>query len=151
MSTAGTAIRNADSLFDPGIVKIVMADFVDQTPDPPNDGAGTAAGSKNRAGKGRAVYFSRSCVPFDRDGDPTERLSHDPPIYWHHLGLYAFRRSFLKWFAESPPSTLEKVEKLEQLRAIEAGKRIVVAEVGPSMPGIDTAKDLEAFRRRAES
>jgi 3-deoxy-manno-octulosonate cytidylyltransferase (CMP-KDO synthetase) len=149
MATAGTPIVAAETLHDPGVVKIVMADYV---PLGAADAGGlTAASRVDGAGKGRAVYFSRACVPFDRDGDPAERLDATPPLYWHHLGLYAYRRDFLNWFAAAPPSPLEKLEKLEQLRAIEGGKKIVVAAVGPASPGIDTAEDLEAFRRRVES
>ena len=50
-------------------------------------------------------------------------LNAEPPIFWHHIGLYAYRREFLTWFASQPPSQLEQLEKLEQLRAIEAGKQ----------------------------
>ncbi|MCS7467310.1 3-deoxy-manno-octulosonate cytidylyltransferase [Stieleria sp. ICT_E10.1] len=142
MATAGTPIRSAEALHDPAIVKIVMADFS-------ATGGETEQGSV-AAGQGRAVYFSRACVPHRRGGDPAELLRQSPPIYWHHLGLYAYRRDFLSWFAGSPPSVLEETEKLEQLRAIEAGKKIVVAAVGPAMPGIDTPEDLAAFRRRFE-
>lgn len=143
MATAGTPIRSTDSLRDPSIVKIVMANFSQPSSSSPNAAAG--------AGQGRAVYFSRACVPWNRDGDPAERLTDSPPVYWHHLGLYAYRRDFLSWFARSPPSPLENIEKLEQLRAIEAGKKILVAAVGPAKSGIDTADDLAAFRSRIES
>ncbi|KAA5544391.1 3-deoxy-manno-octulosonate cytidylyltransferase [Roseiconus nitratireducens] len=132
MATAGTPIRDSETLANPNVVKIVLA------PD---------AGS---AGQGRAVYFSRAPVPFDRDGQLAERLAAEPPVYWHHLGLYAYRRDFLKWFAASPPSTLEQIERLEQLRAIEAGKPIVVTRVARAQSGIDTAEDLRAFRLRQE-
>ncbi|OYP29823.1 3-deoxy-manno-octulosonate cytidylyltransferase [Rhodopirellula sp. MGV] len=130
LSTAATPIRSAAALTDPGIVKVVMANA--------DDGAG----------RGRAVYFSRACVPHDRDGDPSERLHQTPATYWHHLGLYAYRPDFLRWFASAPQSHLEQVEKLEQLRAIEAGKKIAVAFVGPAASGIDTPADLDAFRNR---
>ena len=72
-------------------------------------------------------------------------------MYWHHLGLYAYRRDFLEWFATQAPGALEKIEKLEQLRAIQAGKTIVVAAVDSATPGIDTPADLDAFRARMES
>ncbi|QDV87876.1 3-deoxy-manno-octulosonate cytidylyltransferase [Planctomycetes bacterium TBK1r] len=155
MATAGTPIRSAEALHDPAIVKIVMADF-SPTGSPQTDSqtatrtAAAAGQGSLAAGQGRAVYFSRACVPHRRGGDPAELLAQTPPIYWHHLGLYAYRRDFLSWFAGSPPSVLEETEKLEQLRAIEAGKKIVVAAVGPAMPGIDTPEDLAAFRRRIE-
>lgn len=142
IATAGTAIRDPQSLHDPSIVKIVLA-----TSDDHHGGAINGTG----AGQGRAVYFSRACVPFVRDGDPADKIAANPPIYWHHLGLYAYRREFLNWFSVSPPSLLEQTEKLEQLRAIEAGKKIVVAAVGPAKSGIDTPEDLAGFRKRIES
>ena len=132
IATAGTPIRDAALLADPAVVKIVMADV-------------------GGAGQGRAVYFSRASVPFDRDGNGQSQLSAEPPVYWHHIGLYAYRRDFLEWFSRTPPSVLESVERLEQLRAIEAGKRVVVARVNAAMPGIDTEADLAAYRRRIEN
>lgn len=93
---------------------------------------------------GRAIYFSRAAIPFIRDRGP------DDPPRLHHLGLYAYRREFLMWFASQPPSPLELAEKLEQLRAVEAGRRVVVAHVASATPGIDTEEDLRAFRRRVE-
>ena len=56
----------------------------------------------------------------------------------------------MQWFARQPPSPLELAEKLEQLRAVEAGRRVVVAHVASATPGIDTEEDLLAFRRRVE-
>ncbi|QDT08963.1 3-deoxy-manno-octulosonate cytidylyltransferase [Planctomycetes bacterium K23_9] len=127
MSTVGTPIRNPALLDDPSVVKIVLAL------------------NKNSAGQGRAVYFSRSVVPHVRDGVTDEVLAAEPPIFWHHLGLYAYRREFLSWFAAQPPSQIEQSERLEQLRAIEAGKTIAVARVESATPGIDTQADLDAF------
>ncbi|MEL6105704.1 MAG: 3-deoxy-manno-octulosonate cytidylyltransferase [Planctomycetota bacterium] len=132
VATAGTPIRTAAILADRSAVKIVMA---------------SRLGGK---GDGTAIYFSRAAVPHDREGVSHERLAAEPPIYWHHLGLYAYRRGFLDWFARSPPGRLESIEKLEQLRAIEAGKKIIVTRVGPAQGGIDTRADLDAFRRRVE-
>jgi 3-deoxy-manno-octulosonate cytidylyltransferase (CMP-KDO synthetase) len=129
MATAGTPIRDLRVLQDPSCVKIVMA-------------------QQDGAGQGRAVYFSRATVPFSRDGIDESSLADDPPIYWHHIGLYAYRREFLQWFASQPPSPLEETERLEQLRAIEAGKKILVARVESATPGIDTQEDLDAFIER---
>ena len=84
------------------------------------------------------------------DGVTEKELAAEPPIFWHHLGLYAYRRDFLLWFASQPPSQLEQVEKLEQLRAIEAGKTILVGRVEAASPGIDTLEDYRAFQRRIE-
>ena len=92
---------------------------------------------------GRALYFSRSPIPFWRDGGtPPEGL------HWQHIGLYAFRRAVLARWGTLRPSTLERAERLEQLRALEHGLTIGVARLTePAAPGIDTPEDL----RRAES
>jgi 3-deoxy-manno-octulosonate cytidylyltransferase (CMP-KDO synthetase) len=92
-----------------------------------------------RAQDGHAVYFSRAGVPFDRDR-PTE-------CFWQHVGVYAFSRESLARFCALGPSPLEEREKLEQLRAIEAGWRIVVSDAAHATRGIDTPQDLEAARR----
>ncbi|GIK81132.1 MAG: 3-deoxy-manno-octulosonate cytidylyltransferase [Pseudorhodoplanes sp.] len=83
----------------------------------------------------RALYFTRATAP-----------AGEGPLY-HHIGLYAYRRAALERFVALPPSTLEKREKLEQLRAIEAGMRIDVAIVDSVPLGVDTPEDLEAARR----
>ena len=83
----------------------------------------------------RALYFTRASAP-----------AGDGPLY-HHIGLYAYRRAALARFVEMPPSPLEQREKLEQLRAIEAGMRIDVALVDSVPLGVDTAEDLETARR----
>lgn len=144
IATAGTPLRDKALLIDPNVVKIVLAE---QSLDTQTHGDQPIT-SDTQMNHGRAVYFSRAAVPYDRDGNLNEYLSSEPPCYWHHLGLYAYRRDFLAWFAQAPPSRLETIERLEQLRAIEAGKKIIVARVGPAMPGIDTVEDLNAFRLR---
>lgn len=96
----------------------------------------------------RAILFSRAAIPHARDGVTPESLRRDRPVYWQHIGLYAYRRDFLLWFATEPPGQLELIEKLEQLRAIQAGKVIVAAEVEPTAPGIDTLEDYRAFQER---
>lgn len=80
--------------------------------------------------KGRALYFSRSAIPFQAS------------VYYHHIGLYVFRRSVLERFVSLPPSALEKAERLEQLRAMEAGFRIDVALVDSIPVTVDTQDDL---------
>ncbi len=82
----------------------------------------------------RALYFTRATAPFG-----------DGPLY-HHIGLYAFRRAALERFVALPPSPLETREKLEQLRALEAGMRIDVAIVDTVPLGVDTAEDLARAR-----
>jgi 3-deoxy-manno-octulosonate cytidylyltransferase (CMP-KDO synthetase) len=83
---------------------------------------------------GRALYFTRLPAP---GGDGT---------LWHHVGLYAFRREALESFVALPPSPLEKREKLEQLRALEAGMTIAVARVDTAPLSVDTPQDLERAR-----
>ena len=83
----------------------------------------------------RALYFTRATAPYG-----------DGPRY-HHIGLYAYRRSALERFVTLPPSVLEQREKLEQLRALEAGMRIDGAIVDSVPLGVDTAADLEAARQ----
>ena len=96
------------------------------------------------AADGRALYFSRCPVPFMRDGDRGERLDEDSP--WKlHLGIYAYRRDFLLHLAEQPTSPLEELEKLEQLRALELGATIQIAEVPHRSVGIDTPEDYARF------
>ena len=131
IATVATPIRDSRLLEDPSCVKIVMAEFLGNC--------------------GRAIYFSRAVVPMDRDANVENLLAQDPPIYWHHIGLYCYRREFLQWFAAQPPSRLEQIERLEQLRAIEAGKTIVVARVESAAPGIDTQEDLDRFIATLES
>jgi 3-deoxy-manno-octulosonate cytidylyltransferase (CMP-KDO synthetase) len=85
-------------------------------------------------GRLRALYFTRATAP-----------SGDGPLY-HHIGLYAFRRAALERFVTLAPSPLEKRERLEQLRALEAGMRIDVAIVGSAPVGVDTPEDLARAR-----
>jgi 3-deoxy-manno-octulosonate cytidylyltransferase (CMP-KDO synthetase) len=82
----------------------------------------------------RALYFTRATAPFG-----------DGPLY-HHIGLYAYRREALARFVNLPPSPLERREKLEQLRALEAGMRIDVTIVDSLPLGVDTPEDLAAAR-----
>lgn len=99
------------------------------------------------AADGRALYFSRSLIPFCRDVDPDRLLAERSP-WLLHLGLYAYRREFLLKLTELPPSRLEQLEKLEQLRALEAGAAIQVAIVDRRAVGIDTAEDYARFVER---
>ena len=83
----------------------------------------------------RALYFTRATAP-----------AGEGPLY-HHIGLYAYRRAALKRFVGLPPSALEQRERLEQLRALEAGMRIDVAIVASVPLGVDTPADLERARK----
>ncbi len=99
---------------------------------------------------GRAMYFSRSPIPFVREPDPSKPFNQ-PPMFHQHLGIYAYRRSTLLEVASLPPSSLEQAEKLEQLRMLQHGGTILVAVVHHVAAGIDTPADYAAFvaRRRA--
>lgn len=88
----------------------------------------------------RALYFSRSRVPYKRQPDETALKAP----YWKHCGIYGYRRAALEKFVHLPVSPLEKLEKLEQLRALEAGMSIKCVEIQPSGPAIDTEADLKA-------
>jgi len=94
--------------------------------------------------KGFALYFSRACIPFARDG------GDEQAIRFKHIGLYAYRREALISLAQMPPTPLEQAEKLEQLRALENGYRIAVPTTDRSPVGVDTPEDLEKALKQLE-
>ncbi len=96
---------------------------------------------------GRALYFSRSPIPFDRDG-----TGGADAAMLRHVGLYVYRRAFLDRYIALPPTPLERAEQLEQLRALQHGYHIAVAVRRAARVGIDTAEQYEQFvaRFRAE-
>ena len=123
MATLATPIADAEALFDPNTVKLVR---------------GAA-----RDGCSDALYFSRAPIPWHRDALVHDRSMLPPGEYLRHIGIYAYRASFLRAFAAMPPGRLEQVESLEQLRALEAGHRIAVALTPAAFPpGVDTPEDL---------
>ena len=90
----------------------------------------------------RALYFSRAAIPFNRDQDPVRADD-----YLRHIGLYAYQAGFLRQFVQWPPTRLEQLEKLEQLRALAHGAEILVEQaVRPVPAGVDTPEDLEQVR-----
>jgi 3-deoxy-manno-octulosonate cytidylyltransferase (CMP-KDO synthetase) len=93
---------------------------------------------------GRAIYFSRSVIPYDRSAAGVGITSQ----YKRHLGLYAYRKDFLMKYTSMQPSFLEKAEKLEQLRAIENGYSILTGIVNRAWDGIDTEEQYQAFVQR---
>jgi 3-deoxy-manno-octulosonate cytidylyltransferase (CMP-KDO synthetase) len=119
MATLAAPLASADQWRNPNCVKVVC------------DAAG------------QALYFSRSPVPFVRDGQPD--FAARPPRFLQHLGVYAYRRRFLLTLADLPPHPLEVLEKLEQLRVLAHGRRIQVGVVGHSTPGVDTYDDYRRF------
>ena len=86
-----------------------------------------------------ALYFSRAPIPHARGAAPADAV---PPGAWRHIGLYGYRRAFLRLFSSLPPTALEQTERLEQLRALEHGYRIVVPETTHRSVGVDTPSDL---------
>jgi 3-deoxy-manno-octulosonate cytidylyltransferase (CMP-KDO synthetase) len=87
------------------------------------------------AADGRALYFSRATIPYNRDGVS--------PPYWKHIGLYAYRKAALERFPTLPPSHLEQTERLEQLRFLENGIDIYVEPTTYDTIGVDTEEDLK--------
>lgn len=125
MATLATTLTTHAELMNPDCVKLVC----------------------DRAG--RALYFSRAPIPWARDALRTrpEALPQDAPLL-RHIGLYAYRAGFLKAFAKLDPGVLERVESLEQLRALEHGHAIAVNVVDAAFPpGIDSPQDLEHAER----
>ena len=94
-----------------------------------------------RARSGRALYFSRSAIPYKRDDKPSkEELGREP--FLRHIGIYAYTSEALENWVAQAPSPLEELEKLEQLRPLGSGARIGVAVVGAADPGVDTPADV---------
>lgn len=124
MATLATPIRSREQLDAPSCVKVVCA------------------------ADGRAIYFSRSLVPHVRDAHPDRLLAAGDSPWLLHVGIYAYRPDALLRLTELPPSRLEQWEKLEQLRALEAGYRIQVAIVEHRSVGIDTPDDYARFVER---
>ena len=119
MATLATPVEDAETLFDPNVVKLV------------------------RNTQGDALYFSRAPIPWHRDAFAQSRDMLPPGQWLRHIGIYGYRAGFLQHFAAMPPGTLEQVESLEQLRVLEAGFRIAVSlSPAPFPPGIDTPEDL---------
>lgn len=97
-----------------------------------------------RGQDGTGLYFSRSAVPYVRDIDPVNWLSYWD--FWGHTGVYAYRRSILLEYSSLPLGTLEQAEHLEQLRFVEAGKRILTVEIDYHSRGVDVPSDLDLVR-----
>jgi len=131
VATLVTPMRREEDLRDPAAVKAVLT--------PWRDAAGAAV-----AGAWRAIYFSRAPVPAAREWS-ADLLAAEPPLYWQHVGLYAYRRTILEGWLDLPESRLAALESLEQLRAVEAGIPIVAGRIDHAARGVDTPKDYEAF------
>ena len=116
MATLARRISDPAEVSNPNVVKVVT-DF-----------------------KGRALYFSRSAIPFQRDTDGVA-------AYWQHLGIYAYRPEVLQQLVKLPPAPLELTEKLEQLRALQNGIAIQVLPTSLETIGVDTPEDLQRVLR----
>ncbi|MEA5125539.1 3-deoxy-manno-octulosonate cytidylyltransferase [Xanthomonas floridensis] len=129
MATLAAPVDSAHDLFDPNVVKLV------------------------RTAGGDALYFSRAPIPWHRDSFASQRERLPDDVQWlRHIGIYAYRAGFLQRFAAMPPGLLERIESLEQLRAMEAGHRIAVALTPEQFPpGIDTPDDLARAQARVAS
>jgi 3-deoxy-manno-octulosonate cytidylyltransferase (CMP-KDO synthetase) len=123
VATLAAPIRERDRLEDPACVKVVCDE------------------------KGRALYFSRSPIPHARSWDDS-LLKSDPALFLQHIGIYAYRRDFLLRLHSLPASPLEQIEKLEQLRFLQAGCQVLVGIIEHAPKGIDTTSDYRAFVRR---
>jgi 3-deoxy-manno-octulosonate cytidylyltransferase (CMP-KDO synthetase) len=96
------------------------------------------------AADGRALYFSRATIPYDRDGKNRDRQGGGTAQqYWKHIGLYAYRKATLERFPTLPPSLLEQTERLEQLRFLENNIPIHVEPTEFDTIGVDTEEDLQ--------
>ncbi len=124
MSTLAVPISDVQRITDPACVKVVF----DQ--------------------QGRAMYFSRSPIPFPRDGFDSSMAATQGYLYFQHVGLYVYRRNTLLELTRTPRSGCEVAESLEQLRALDLGKTIRVGITENSSRGIDTSEDYQAFVSR---
>ena len=147
-----------DEPLTPGSVLDTLATLLEQTPGADMATLGvpltTVADWQNpnmvklvTTASGRALYFSRAPIPWDRDA-----LNHSRPpdlaYARRHLGLYAYRAGFLRRLAQTPVSTLERLEQLEQLRALSLGAWIQVGELTQALPaGVDTPEDIDRVER----
>ena len=122
IATLSELLASAEQLDDPSVVKVVASM------------------------SGNALYFSRAAIPFQRD--QTEKSSSLLlAAARRHIGLYAYRAAFLQAFAAWPPSVMETLESLEQLRALDQGHIIRICEASEPVPaGVDTPEDLERAR-----
>ncbi len=120
MATLAAAFATREQIADPNVVKVIVD------------------------ARGKAIYFSRSPIPYDREHAGVGEVSH----YLRHIGIYAYRRDFLLKITALPQTLLEKLEKLEQLRAIENGFTILVGRVEHTCEGIDTPEQYAAFVKR---
>ena len=137
MATAASPIRSEADLKNPSVVKVVWGE------------------------RRQALYFSRSVIPFVRDNDLADAACVNSPspgsdaarggaLHWRHVGIYAYRKTFLNRLVRTPPCLLERAEKLEQLRALHIGARIAVLEAEEAGIGVDTPEDVQYVEKAME-
>lgn len=114
MATAATPIEDEEQITDPSVVKALF----------------------NR--HGQALYFSRSTIPHIREPEGVSIAG----VYWRHIGIYAYRRDYLLQLVAEPPCEIENLEKLEQLRALDMGCRMMVIKTRDFGIGVDTPADV---------
>jgi len=129
-----TIIASAAPLENPEVDVATLGVEITREEEKTNPNVVKIVGSPVSSGRLRALYFTRATAPWG-----------EGPLY-HHIGLYAYRRAALERFVSLPPSPLEKRERLEQLRALEAGMRIDASVVATVPLGVDTPDDLERAR-----
>jgi 3-deoxy-manno-octulosonate cytidylyltransferase (CMP-KDO synthetase) len=161
MATLAAPFQSSEQIADPNIVKVVMLSCV------PSTALGTGVRGASCEKKevdsrfrgndstqyairnthdniGKAIYFSRSPIPYDREKAGIGKVQQ----YLRHIGIYAYRKEFLLKITALPQTPLEKIEKLEQLRAIENGFNILVGKVKHTCDGIDTPQQYAEFVQR---
>ena len=120
-------IRNKEDLLNKNITKVVVDKF------------------------DSALYFSKAPIPWDRDSWSKKMVTDSDlslPVWFKHIGLYAYRKRFLMKYSTLPPSPLEKIEKLEQLRILENGFQIKVVETKYDSIGVDSETDIETIEKQ---
>jgi len=135
MATLAAEFQSPEQIVDPNIVKVIITRCVGDTSNEPRATSDEI---------GRAIYFSRFPIPYDREESGVGNVQQ----YLRHLGIYAYRKQFLLNITALPQTPLEKIEKLEQLRAIENGYKILVGKVEHTCNGIDTPQQYAEFVKR---
>jgi len=144
MATLAADFQTPEQIIDPNVVKIVIADSGQRIADSKKLNAKRYT---LNADYGRAIYFSRAPVPYDREKSGIGEVQQ----YLRHIGIYAYRKQFLLKITALPQTELEKIEKLEQLRAIEYGYPILVGKVEHTCDGIDTPQQYAEFVKRQKA
>jgi 3-deoxy-manno-octulosonate cytidylyltransferase (CMP-KDO synthetase) len=145
MATLAAEFQNAGQIADPNIVKVIISSYGKELDSRFRGNDSTQYAIRNTQYKvGRAIYFSRAPIPYDRAKSGIGNIRE----YLRHLGIYAYRKEFLLKITALPQTPLEKAEKLEQLRAIENGFSILVGKVKHICDGIDTPEQYNEFVKR---